>query len=145
LAVGGSARAASLIDRFPRSRGTSSYLDPSCSPISLIRPVAAHYLQLIPPYAMLSVASPSSFLPPPLLLMELAELPPRAAFQHAGEGSHTRCQHYAAAAGISLRALTVTPPLYDAGNSLGCCALLTVSHFLYTLILLLAFVLDYTY
>ena len=77
---------------------------------------------------MLSIASPSSFLPLPLLLRGLAKLPPPTTFQLVVEGSHIRCRHYVVAAGISVRTLTVTHLLYDVRNTLR--ALLFVSLFI---------------
>ena len=54
-------------------------------PLSLIS-VLVHHPQAVPHCTMLSVASLFSFHSHPLLLMEPAGLPPRAAFQHAEEG-----------------------------------------------------------
>jgi hypothetical protein len=51
--------------------------------------------------------------------MELAKLLPRVAFQHAGEGSHTRSWHYVVAAITSVRTIAVTPLLCDVRNPLG--------------------------
>lgn len=135
LAVVNSERAAFLVNRFPRT----SYRrcpHPSCYlllPIS----VAVHHPQVVPHSTALSLAFPSSFLLPPPLLVELAKLPPRVhAFQHAGEGSHTRCRHCVVAAIIRVRIFAVTPLLYDVRNPPGgSYALLPVYLSFYTLIL----------